>query len=279
MFRSRRPRVLLLLSVACGALLSSGTASAACIARPLVLVHAAARTPVKLPAFLRATMICGADRGARGLKGDGGTRGARGADGAAGLSGATGARGADGTHGAPGAPGAPGVNGTNGAPGTNGTNGAPGTPGTNGINGHDGAPGLPATRDYAYLYDADGQTVAASGDVLFRTEGPMTSEFLHVAGSSAITFVTGGTFKVTTSIMATLRNQVGVSINGVSVVGATYGSEDNSQQNAGVAIISVAPGQVMTLRNQSTTNSIPLDNTAGGTAINVDASILLERLA
>jgi hypothetical protein len=63
------------------------------------------------------------------------------------------------------------------------------------------------------------------------------------------------------------------------VVGATYGSEDNSQQNAGVAIISVAPGQVMTLRNQSTTNSIPLDNTAGGTAINVDASILLERLA
>ncbi|MDX6574012.1 MAG: hypothetical protein QOC86_3168, partial [Gaiellales bacterium] len=59
MFTSRGVRVLLLLSVAMGALISSGTASAACLARPLVLMHAAARTPVKLPAFLRATMICG----------------------------------------------------------------------------------------------------------------------------------------------------------------------------------------------------------------------------
>jgi hypothetical protein len=41
----------------------------------------------------------------------------------------------------------------------------------------------------------------------------------------------------------------------------------------------MAAGQVMTIRNQSTTLAIVLDNTAGGTATNVDASILIERLA
>jgi hypothetical protein len=252
MVTSRRLRVLLLLSVACGALISSGNASAACLARPLVLMHVAGRTPVKLPPFLRATMICGAERGLRGVRGASGKTGARGADGA------------------------------QGAAGTNGINGAQGAPGTNGINGHDGAdgtPGPPATRDYAFLYDVLGQTVAPSGDVLFRTEGPMTSEFAHVAGSSSITFATGGIFKVAISIAGSLRNQVGVTLNGVSVVGAIFGTDDNSQQNAGQTIISVAAGQVMTVRNQSTTAAIPLDNTAGGTATNVDASILIERLA
>jgi hypothetical protein len=252
MFTSRGVRVLLLLSVAMGALISSGTASAACLARPLVLMHAAGRTPLKLPAFLRATMICGADRGPRGLKG------------ATGLAGATGARGADG------------ANGSIGQPGPAGTNG------TNGINGRDGAnggPGPAATRDYAYLYDVAGQTVAPSGDVLFRTDGAMTGEFVHPAGSSSITFLTGGTFKVTVSIAGSLRNQVGVTLNGVSVVGAIFGTDDNSQQNGGQAIVSVGAGQQMTIRNQSTTAAIPLDNTAGGAAINVDASILIERLA
>jgi hypothetical protein len=70
-----------------------------------------------------------------------------------------------------------------------------------------------------------------------------------------------------------------LTINGVSVAGAIFGTDDNSQQNGGQAIISVAAGQVMTIRNQSTTLSILLDNTAGGTATNVDASIVIERLA
>jgi hypothetical protein len=323
MLRTRRLRVLLLLSVTGGALISSGTASAACLARPLVLLHAAGRTPVKLPAFLRATMICGEDRGPRGWKGDGGktgvglpgtagTDGAPGAigqTGAAGSNGANGAAGSNGSNGAPGTQGSPGTTGSQGAPGAQGTpgtagttgsqgapgaQGTPGTPGTTGLQGAPGAQGTPgtpgtpgadgatgpaATPDYAYLYDIAGQSVAASGDVLFRTDGPTTAEFVHVTGSSAITFVTAGTFRVAISIMGTLRNQVGVTINGVAVAGAVYGSDDNSQQNTGVAIISVAAGQVMTIRNQSTTTAITLDNTAGGTAINVDASILIERLA
>jgi hypothetical protein len=69
-----------------------------------------------------------------------------------------------------------------------------------------------------------------------------------------------------------------VALNGVSVVGAIFGTDDNSQLNGGQAIIAVAAGQQMTIRNQSTTAAIPLDNTAGGTAITVDASILIERL-
>ena len=206
-------------------------------------MHAAGRTPVKLPAFLRATMICGADRGPRGVKGD------------SGKTGATGARGADGANGGIGQPGPAGTNGINGAQGAPGTNGINGT---NGRDGADGAPGPAATRDYAYLYDVAGQTVAPSGDVLFRTDGPMTGEFTPHTGKFC-------------DHVRDRRNLQGGDLDHghleepgwrdhqrcPSGLGAIFGTDDNSQQNGGQAIISVGAGQVMTIRNQSTTTSIP----------------------
>src|SRR3954451_19548574 len=122
-------RALLLLVVLCAALVGSGTASAAGIARPLVLLHAstgAGRTTVKLPAFLRATLICGEARGPRGWRGFRGTRGAAGPIGLVGPVGETGATGA------PGANGATGAQGQKGASGANGTNGAQGLRGAAG---------------------------------------------------------------------------------------------------------------------------------------------------
>ena len=141
------------LLVLCAALITSGTASAACIARPLVLLHAstgAGRTAVKLPAFLRATLICGEARGPRGWRGFAGRRGTAGPIGVIGPVGATGATGAPGTNGATGAQGQPGAAGTNGTNGTNGTQGLRGDAGTNGINGTNGTS---VTPDYAYVYD------------------------------------------------------------------------------------------------------------------------------
>jgi Collagen triple helix repeat (20 copies) len=272
-------RALLLLFVLCAALITSGTASAACIARPLVLLHAstgAGRTTVKLPAFLRATLICGEARGPRGWRGFTGTRGAAGLIGVMGPVGATGATGATG---APGTNGATGAQGQPGAAGTNGTNGSQGLRGDAGTNGTNGTNGTSVTPDYAYFYDASAQTVAGSGDVLFTVNGPVTSEFVHPAGSAFITFVTSGTFKVLFSVTGAGRNQVALTLDSVPVAGSMYGSDDTAEQNTGQIIMTVAAGQVITLRNQNATTGIVLDNTAGGLAINVDASMLIERLA
>jgi hypothetical protein len=290
MLASRPRRVLLLMSVTCGALGSSEVASASCLARPLVLLHASSRTTVKLPAFLRATMICGGERGARGLRGATGRTGGLGGNGSAGAIGASGLVGPAGPAGVAGKSGLDGINGADGAdgatgqPGSAGTNGAPGgtgQTGQTGQNGQDGATGQTgpaATIDYAYVSDAGGQTVAAGADVVFTLDGPTTAGITHAPGTTSIVFVSAGTFKVASSLSGTTHNQFGLVINGAVMGGTIYGSDDASQQTTGQALIVVQAGDVLSFRNQSVT-SIVLDNIAGGALPNVDASLLIERLA
>jgi hypothetical protein len=252
-----RGRVLILLSVASTALVSSGTASAACLARPLVLLHpGASRSAVKLPAFLRHTLICGMDRGPRGAKGPIGTRGANGATGATGAAG---------------------TNGTNGLPGVQGADGAPGA------DGHIGAVGPigpAATRTYAYIYDLAGQSVAVDSAVVFDTNGLTTSDITHTAGTSAITITTAGTYKLAFSVSSINANQMAVFIGGTQVGGGTYGSSDANQQTNGQMIIAILAGDVLTLRNHTSNGTIVLNNHPGGAVgtTAVDASVLIERL-
>jgi Collagen triple helix repeat (20 copies) len=257
MFRSRR-LVLLLLSVACGALISSGTASAACLARPLVLVHTAGRTTVKLPAFLRATMICGADRGPRGVKGERGNTGA------------TGARGVDGTNGG---------TGQTGSAGANGINGAQGAPGRNGIDGLDGARGPAATPDYAYFYNVGSQAIGDEAAVQFNTNGLKTSSIIHPPGTSGVVLSTAGIYKVTMSILATDPFRFALFQNAAVVSGSEFAANGSTRQGVGMTIITAAANDVLSVRNHGLGLTINLDVNGGGTPITVDASILIERLA
>jgi hypothetical protein len=295
--RASPRKVLLLMSVTCGVLVSSEAASASCLARPLVLLHSASRTTVKLPAFLRATMICGGDRGLRGLKGatgkagvhgKAGVRGKAGTDGATGLAGPAGPTGAAGRNGVDGTNGSNGANGANGAvgqpglAGTNGVNGTPGGTGQTGQNGQDGAPGQPgpaATIDYAYVYDMSGQTVAPDGSVTFNSDGIKTSGITHSAASSNVVLASAGTFKVEMSVLGSDQNQFGLFLNGVAIPGGTFGETGSDRQTNGQTIIVVTAGAVLTLRNETPATPITLNNQAGGTIPTVDASLLIERLA
>jgi hypothetical protein len=258
-----RGRVLLLLSVTCAALISSGTASAACLARPLVLLNPGpSRTLVKLPAFLRHTLICGGVRGQRGLKGESGTNGTNGAPGA------TGAAGTNGT------------NGTNGSPGARGPDGAPGTNGLVGVAGPTGPIGPAATRTYAYIYDLAGQSVAIDAAIVFDTNGLTTSDITHTAGTSSITVATAGIYKLTFSVSSNNPNQMALYMGPTQVGGGTYGSSDVNQQTNGQMIVAISAGDVLTLRNHTSNGTIVLNNhTGGGIGTSaVDASVLIERL-
>ena len=187
-------------------------------------------------------------------------------------------RGQNGQDGAPGTPGRAGQTGQTGQTGQNGQDGAPGTPGTPGQTGQTGQTGPAATVDYAYIYDAAGQTVAVGANVAFTSDGPTTAGITHSSGASSIIFVGAGTFKVATSLTGATQNQFGIFINGAVVAGTTYGSDDATQQNSGQSVIVVQANDVLTIRNRST-SAVLLDNTAGGASANVDASLLIERLA
>jgi hypothetical protein len=73
-------------------------------------------------------------------------------------------------------------------------------------------------------------------------------------------------------------NQFSLFLNGAPVAGTVYGSGAGTQQNTGQAIIAIASGDVLTLRNHSSTAAVTLQTLAGGTQTNVNASIIIKKL-
>ncbi len=131
---------------------------------------------------------------------------------------------------------------------------------------------------YAYIYSDLTETVPIEGDVAFDVNGVLTSDFTHVPGTSQITVLTAGTYKVTYSVSGTEPNQMALCVNGVAVPGSIYGSGAGTQQNTGQAIFAMSAGDVLTLRNHSSAAAVALFPVVGGTQPAVDASVLIEEL-
>ena len=73
-------------------------------------------------------------------------------------------------------------------------------------------------------------------------------------------------------------NQFALFLNGALVLGTVYGSGAGTQQNNGQAIIAIAAGDVLTLRNHSSSAAVSLQTLAGGIQTNVNASIVIKKL-
>jgi hypothetical protein len=69
-----------------------------------------------------------------------------------------------------------------------------------------------------------------------------------------------------------------VFLNGSAVAGMTYGSGAGTQQNAGQGIALVGAGDVLTLRNHTSSAAIGLAAPIGGTQASTNAAVLIERL-
>jgi hypothetical protein len=122
--------------------------------------------------------------------------------------------------------------------------------------------------------------VAVEGDITFSANGVLTGGITHAPGSDAITVVNAGVYKVTYTVSAVALSQVALFLDGAEVVGTIYGSGAGTQPNVGQAIITIAGGSVLELRNHSTAGALTLQSSAGGSqAENVNASIVIEKLA
>jgi hypothetical protein len=178
-----------------------------------------------------------------------------------------GATGAAGNNGAPGAAGIAGPTGPAGVEGTVGPAGARGPTGTNGL------------AQYAYVYNLTPQTVAEEAPVTFDSNGVMTAGITHATGAAGITLVTAGTYEVSFSVSGTEPNQMALFDNGTIVPGTVYGSGAGTQQNSGQAIIAAGAGDVLTVRNATSSSAVGLATVVGGTRENTNASVMIEKLA
>jgi len=171
-----------------------------------------------------------------------------------------------------------GFTGPAGATGATGPAGATGTTGATGPAGPAGATGSTGLSEYAYIYNLSAETVAIEADVIFDTTGITTSGITHAPGTSQIAVNSPGDYEVNFSVSGVEPNQFALFLNGAPVAGTVYGSGAGTQQNNGQAIIAIATGDVLTLRNHSSAAAVGLQTLAGGTQTNVNASIVIKKL-
>ena len=99
------------------------------------------------------------------------------------------------THPAAGAP----ATGPRGPAGARGAAGANGTNGTNGLAGSNGTNGVSAAPNFAYIYNTASSSVAIESDIPFSNNSTLVG-FTHTAGSTLITVVNSGTYRINTSV-------------------------------------------------------------------------------
>jgi hypothetical protein len=121
--------------------------------------------------------------------------------------------------------------------------------------------------------------VAIEADVTFNKNGLLTAGITHTLGTAGIALVNAGDYKVTFSVSGTEVSQMALFVNGTTLVpGTIYGSGAGTQQNTGQAIVAFAAGDVLTVRNHSSSAAVGLATPIGGTQANANASIAIEKL-
>ena len=152
-----------------------------------------------------------------------------------------------------------------------------GPPGPTGPAGPPGPPGTPAESGFVYCL-VEGATVAIGADILFDSNGPLTSGITHVLGTSQITVAVAGKYQVLFSVSGVEPNQFAIFVNGALVPGCIYGSGAGTQQNTGLSIINLLAGDIITIRNFSSAAAVTLASLVGGTQANSVASVLITQI-
>jgi len=135
------------------------------------------------------------------------------------------------------------------------------------------------SAEYAYIYNITGQApIALETAILFDSNGVLTPGILHTPGSSAITFVKAGNYLINFSVSVAQPNQFALFLNNVAVANSIYGAGAGTEQNDGQVILTIAAGDVLTLRNHTSLAPVILQTLAGGTKVNVNASITILKL-
>ncbi len=185
----------------------------------------------------------------------------------------TGATGPTGPTGATGATGPAGPQGLIGAPGPTGSTGATGDTGAT------GPPGPQGLSEYAFIYNLAPQVVALEADITFSNNGIMVGAITHAPGTSSITIGSAGNYSIEFIVAGVEPNQFTLFQNGAPVVGSTYGSGAGTQPSPGLVIITAATGDVLTLKNHTSSAAVTLQTLAGGTVVNTNASILIKKIS
>lgn len=141
------------------------------------------------------------------------------------------------------------------------------------------ATGTVGLTAYAYIYNVVAEVVPVEGDITFSNNGVIVGSIAHTPGTAAIVLGSAGYYAVWFIAAGAEANQFTLFQNGVPVAGGTYGSGAVTQPNPGMAIVAAAAGTVLTVRNHTSAAAVTLQALAGGTQLNANAAILIQRIS
>lgn len=142
-----------------------------------------------------------------------------------------------------------------------------------------------ALCEYGYFYNLEvSSTVAIGAAFPFDTDGPISAGFAHTASpvpavSSPITILNAGIYKVDFTVTVAEARQIALYLNGAVVDSTIYGQATGTAVTTGVAIIEVAAGDVLTLRNHLSAAALTLVTPSGGTESNTTNSLTILKIA
>ena len=186
---------------------------------------------------------------------------------------AVGPTGPTGPQGPIGPAGATGPAGPAGAAGATGPTGPAGATGATGPTGPAG--GLSA---FGYIFNNSAEVVAIEAPINFALNGPLLG-ITHAPGNAGVSITAAGTYAIHFSVTNVEPAQFTLFVNGAPVTNTVYGSGAGTQQDNGFAILTLQANDILTLVNHSSAAAVTLQTLAGGTQTNVNASLLIERLA
>jgi hypothetical protein len=131
---------------------------------------------------------------------------------------------------------------------------------------------------FGYIFNEGAETVAIEADVAFDMNGPLLG-VTHAPGNAGVNVTASGTYAIWFSVTNVEPAQFALTVNGAPVASTVYGSGAGTQQDNGFAILTLSANDVLTLRNHSSAAAVTLQTLAGGTQTNVNASLLIEKLA
>ena len=133
--------------------------------------------------------------------------------------------------------------------------------------------------EYAYIFNKNTQVVALDEDIVFGINGIIVGSITHTPATSTIQIGSAGDYAIWFYTEVVEPSQFTLFQNGGAVDGAIYGSGSGTQENTGMVIITAATGDVLTVRNHSSTAAVTLQALAGGTQSNSNASILIQKIS
>jgi hypothetical protein len=116
-------------------------------------------------------------------------------------------------------------------------------------------------------------------EVPFSSNGVIMGDITHEPGSADIVINETGVYEITFMAQGNRVNQFALFANDVLVPGAIYSVGAANIQNTGRVILSVTAPVTLSVRNNTSFNSVGLETLIGGTQNQVNASVRIIRLS